>query len=109
MNATRLLVVVMMAALVPGTWACASGGGGRRSSTATANLDDATIATRVKTALLNEPDLSALQIQVQAADGVVTLEGAVETKPEEARALAVARSVGGVRDVRSALKVKSGA
>ncbi len=106
MIAHRMMAVVLMAGLAAGTVACKSSGG-MRSSTQTAGLDDATIATRVKTALLNEPELKAQEIQVQAEGGVVTLTGAVTSEPEAARAQAVARSVGGVREVRSALKVGS--
>lgn len=90
--------------------ACASGGGGgaRSTSSAGAAMDDSTIATRVRTALLNEADLGALRIDVQVENGVVTLGGAVKTKPEEDKALAVARTIGGVRSVHSALKVDGG-
>ena len=100
------LSFVLMAGLAVGVVACKSGGG-MRSSTQTAALDDATIATRVKTALLNEPALKAQEIQVQAEQGVVTLSGAVPNQAEADRAQAVARSIGGVREVRSALKVGS--
>jgi len=106
MIAQRALTFVLVAGLVGGTVACKSSGG-MRSSTQTAALDDATIATRVKTALLNAPEVHAQQIQVQAEQGVVTLTGAVPDEAEVERALAVARSVGGVRDVRSSLKVGS--
>lgn len=102
---TRILSLMLAAGLIAGgTIACKSTGG-MRSSTQTANLDDATIATRVKTALLNEPELKALDIQVAADNGVVTLTGAVPSEPQQSRAIAVARTVGGVRDVRSSLKV----
>lgn len=70
-----------------------------------ATMDDATITTRVKTALLNDPDVGALRIDVNTSGGVVTLSGAVKSKPDEDRAVAVARKVQGVKDVRSSLKV----
>lgn len=104
MIAHRSLTLLLAAGLVVGTVACKSGGG-MRTSTQTAGLDDATIATRVKTALLNEPELHAQQIQVQAEQGIVTLAGAVPNQAEAERAQAVARTIGGVREVRSALKV----
>lgn len=104
MRTHRLLTVVLAAALAVVAVGCKSSGG-MRSSTQTAGLDDVTIATRVKTALLNEPELHAQQIQVQAEQGVVTLVGVVPNEAEVARAQAVARTVGGVREVRSALKV----
>jgi hyperosmotically inducible periplasmic protein len=104
---TRVWTLILVAGLVAGGTVACKSSGGMRSSTQTASLDDATIATRVKTALLNEPELKALEIQVQSENGVVTLVGAVPSEPQVSRAVAVARTVGGVRDVRSSLKVGS--
>ena len=67
--------------------------------------DDAYITTRVKTALLNDPDISS-RIDVETAGGVVTLSGAVKTAVERDKALAVARKVTGVSDVKSTLQVQ---
>jgi hyperosmotically inducible protein len=68
-------------------------------------IDDATITTRVKTALLNEPDVAGLAIDVDTSKGVVTLSGQVKTKTEEDRAVAIARRTPGVSSVRSTLQV----
>jgi hyperosmotically inducible protein len=68
-------------------------------------IDDATITARVKTALLNDPQVSGLKIDVDTALGVVTMSGIVKTEGEEQRAIDIARRVGGVRDVRSTLQV----
>ncbi|HEX9725067.1 MAG TPA: BON domain-containing protein [Vicinamibacteria bacterium] len=48
-------------------------------------LDDVSLAAKVRTALLLHKDLKSLNISVNARDGVVTLDGAVET-PEQAEA-----------------------
>jgi hyperosmotically inducible protein len=77
-------------------------GCGRSVSRAT---DDVGITTRVKTALLNEPNLSASAIQVEAAGGVVTLNGTVRSEAERVQAVAVAQRTSGVTDVRSNLQV----
>ena len=69
-------------------------------------VDDATISTRVKTSLLNDPDVGGLRIDVDTFKGVVTLSGAVKTPAERDKALALARKVGGVTDVRSTLQVQ---
>src|SRR2546425_12609612 len=58
-----------------------------------ASLDDATITARVKTALLNDPQVGAKKIDVSTENGVVTISGAVKTKAEEARAIDLARQV----------------
>jgi osmotically-inducible protein OsmY len=69
-------------------------------------IDDATITTRVKTSLLNDPDVGGLRIDVDTFKGVVTLSGRVKTKEEEAKAVALARKIGGVTDVKSTLQVQ---
>jgi osmotically-inducible protein OsmY len=69
-------------------------------------VDDATITTRVKTSLLNDPDVGGLRIDVDTFKGVVTLSGAVKTAAERDKAMALARKVGGVSDVRSTLQVQ---
>jgi osmotically-inducible protein OsmY len=69
-------------------------------------IDDATITTRVKTSLLNDPDVGGLRIDVDTFKGVVTLSGRVKTKEEEAKAVALARKIGGVTEVKSTLQLQ---
>ncbi len=69
-------------------------------------INDATITTRVKTALLNEPVLVATGIDVATTLGIVTLSGSVKSKADEDRAIQVTRQVPGVKDVKSTLKVQ---
>jgi osmotically-inducible protein OsmY len=69
-------------------------------------IDDATITTRVKTSLLNDPDVGGMRIDVDTFKGVVTLSGRVKTKDEEAKAIAIARKIGGVADVKSTLQIQ---
>jgi len=82
----------------------ASAGSGAPINRPNAN-DDATISTRVKTALLNEPGVNATAINVDSSGGVVTLSGEVKSNDEEQKAIATARRIPGVRDVKSQLKV----
>jgi osmotically-inducible protein OsmY len=69
-------------------------------------IDDATITTRVKTALLNDPDIGGLRIDVDTFKGVVTLSGRVKSQTEEQKAVAIARRTDGVTDVKSTLQVE---
>jgi osmotically-inducible protein OsmY len=69
-------------------------------------VDDATITTRVKTAFLNDPVIGGEKIDVDTFKGVVTLSGHVKNKEEETKAVAVARSIKGVTDVKSSLQVQ---
>lgn len=101
---TAMLVALLLGAGLA-TTAC-GGGAAMSGGTVAGSVDDATLSTRVKTALLNEPDLGALRIDVNTEDGVVNLVGTVSTPGEEQRAVAVAKGIRGVRDVRSSLKVE---
>jgi hyperosmotically inducible periplasmic protein len=75
------------------------------SKPAQAATDDLSITTRVKTALLNDPEIAG-KIDVQTASGVVTLTGTVKTPAERDKAVAIARKVTGVSDVKSSLQVQ---
>jgi osmotically-inducible protein OsmY len=69
-------------------------------------IDDATITTRVKTAFINDAAVGAARIDVDTFKGVVTLSGRVKSKDEETKAIALARSIKGVTDVKSTLLVQ---
>lgn len=68
-------------------------------------IDDARLGVRVKTALINEPDLGTRVIEVRVRDGVATLSGRVTSQTELDRALALARAVPGIVEVRSQLVI----
>ena len=69
-------------------------------------IDDASITTRVKTALLNDLELGVRRIDVDTSKGVVMLSGVVDTAAERDKAVEIARKVEGVRDVKSTLEVR---
>jgi len=71
-------------------------------------IDDATITTRVKTALLNDPQVGGLRIDVDTTLGVVTLSGVAKSQAEEQQAVAIARRIPGVKDVKSTLQINPG-
>lgn len=73
--------------------------------TVAARVDDASVSTRVKTALLNDPEIRAQSITVDTVQGVVTLTGSVRTAQERDKAVEVARRASGVTDVKSALQI----
>lgn len=70
-------------------------------------IDDATITTRVKTALLNDPDVGGMKIDVDTFKGVVTLSGAVKSQAEADKAVTIARRTSGVSSVKSTLQVQT--
>lgn len=69
-------------------------------------FDDATITTKVKAAILQDPTLKTLQINVETRDGVVQLAGFVDSAQNVKRAAEVARDVKGVKSVKNDLIVK---
>ena len=69
-------------------------------------MDDATITARVKTALLNDPQVHATGIDVNTANGVVTISGTVPSPADIDRAVSVARQVNGVKNVVSQLRAQ---
>jgi hyperosmotically inducible protein len=69
-------------------------------------IDDGTIATKVKSALIADPQVKGTQVQVEVYKGVVQLSGFVDRLAEAQRAVAVTRNVEGVKEVRNNLIVK---
>jgi len=69
-------------------------------------VDDATITTKVKSALLANQQLKAMQVSVETDHGSVQLSGAVDTKSQESEAVRIANQVSGVRAVKDLLTVK---
>lgn len=63
------------------------------------DLNDAKIATVIKTRLLFEGEVSGSDIDVDAKDGVVTLKGKVDTDAERDLAVAIAENTDDVKDV----------
>jgi len=70
-------------------------------------FDDASITTGVKTKYVKDSQIDALDINVDTYEGVVTLHGNVPSRSAESRALQLARSVKGVKNVRSKLTLVS--
>lgn len=70
-------------------------------STVQREVADALLLTRVRVALLEHLGSDGLRVQIEARDGIVELSGKVEKRSSEELAEPVARSVSGVREVRS--------
>ena len=70
-------------------------------------LDDAGITASVKTDLAKDSELSALAINVDTKDGVVTLNGPAPNEAAKARAETIAKAAKGVKSVDNKLVVKA--
>lgn len=69
-------------------------------------VDDATITTKVKSALLGDEAVKSFEIKVETFKGVVQLSGFVDTADQKASAEKDAAAVMGVKDVKDSLAVK---
>jgi osmotically-inducible protein OsmY len=69
-------------------------------------VDDATITTKVKAAIFNEPTLKSAEINVETFKGRVQLSGFVANRDSIDRAVSVAQAVGGVSSVANDMRVK---
>lgn len=80
-----------------------------KSETVGEYAGDAIITAKVKTAIFNDPQLKATEINVETYKGVVQLSGFVSSRDAELRATEVARGVVGVKAVNNDMRLKEGA
>jgi|GraSoi2013_100cm_1033763.scaffolds.fasta_scaffold16647_5 hyperosmotically inducible protein len=73
---------------------------------AAAFVEDSVLTTKVKAALLNEPNLKSTEVHVESLKGRVMLSGWVESREQKEKAVKIASAVSGVIEVRDGLKVR---
>lgn len=71
-------------------------------------VDDAQIVVKIKSEFAADKDISAMAIDVDSKDGVVTLTGSVPNSQAKVRADQIAKSMKEVRSVNNQLEVKAG-
>jgi hyperosmotically inducible protein len=69
-------------------------------------IDDALITTSVKSALLADPDVKGLDVQVETRKGTVQLSGFVDNQAQIDKALAIVRGVTGVTAVENGVTLR---
>jgi hyperosmotically inducible protein len=69
-------------------------------------VTDGWITTKVKSSFVGEDALEDSDIDVDTNDGVVTLTGTVASQAGRARAVAIAKKIEGVKDVKDELKIQ---
>ena len=94
----RLATVAFLAALI--VWGCAGMPPGDDT------VENKALASRVKAALIGDPQIDAAAIGVTADDGQVRLDGFVETELERRQAERTAGGVDGVTEVTNMIEVK---
>ena len=67
---------------------------------------DAMITGKVKTALLADPDVKGMQIDVDTKNGVVMLNGTADKSANSDKAATIAKGIDGVKSVQNNLTVK---
>ena len=98
-SSSLIICLVFVVALI----SCA---GSRTRETTGEYVDDSVITTKVKTALLVDPDVKSLDLGVETFKGVVQLSGFVNNAEQARKAVEIARSVQGVKSVKNSLVVK---
>lgn len=101
MNALKRSALLILSALLLGLAGCAT-----ERQAVGEYFDDATVTTRVKKAIYDEPSLKVTEISVKTVDNVVQLTGTVKSRAESAKAAELARNVKGVKSVKNDLQVK---
>ncbi len=107
-------LIVAVAAVGPSGCAAALIGGaaaggyyaGKDKRSASQIAKDSRITAAVKTKLLADPAVKALDVNVDTYENVVILRGEVHTAEQRAAAERIARSVSGVQGVRNELRVR---
>lgn len=69
-------------------------------------IDDTVLTTKVKASILGDSRLKVLQIDVESFKGIVQLSGFVDSPEAAERAVHLARTVKGVKQVNNSLIVK---
>jgi len=71
------------------------------------SLDDATVATRAKAALVKDSTVSASDFNIDVYKGDVTLTGVAKSRDEVTRAIDDIKRVPGVKSVKNATRLAS--
>ncbi len=70
-------------------------------------VDDATITTRVKARMAEDPKVAATRISVETLNGVVQLSGFATSAEEKSRAEMLTKEIRGVKSVRNSIVVQA--
>lgn len=103
----KLILALMVAAGLVGCANMGMGGGpgGAPKRTVGEAVDDVTIGTQLKAALVADPELSALKINVDTTQGAVRLRGEVKNIAQWRKAESLARGIKGVKSVDNQLLI----
>lgn len=90
----------------PATTAEAAGTDQPATTSAGTTIDDSVITTKVKAALLADPDVKSFDIAVETHKGEVQLSGFVDTQAQMDQAVEIAKKIDGVTNVGNKMSIK---
>jgi hyperosmotically inducible protein len=96
----RCASAVLVACMAVATAGCG------HNTTVGQKVDDTMITSKVKTALLADPDVKGLQVNVETVGGDVQLSGFVDSADQARRAVDIAKRVDGVDEVINKMTVR---
>lgn len=96
----KILVTLFLAVFLA---ACASTD---KEASAGEFIDDTVLTARIKAALVKDPVVSALAVNVESFKGAVQLSGFVRTAAERDRAVQIANDVPGVTQVFNSIQLR---
>jgi len=99
----RCLSLILCLVCLLSVSACA---GDRTTRSTGQAIDDNAIAAKVKSAMIADPAVKGMQVDVEVFKGVVQLSGFVDNATSAQKAVSIARNVEGVKEVRNSLQVK---
>ena len=102
-TAALIVAAVMSTAVIAGCAATPN------SASTGQTIDDSVITAKIKAKLIDDPTTKAHEISVETFKGTVQLSGFVETAQERTRAVQVAKSVDGVKNVKDSLVLRKSA
>ena len=107
---TSIKLVALLALGAAGVLSLPTGCAGTATRQSTGEyVDDAAITAKVKTAMVRDDTVKAMQVEVTTFKGNVQLSGFVDTQEQKARAAQIAAGVEGVTNVTNNISVKSAA
>lgn len=83
-----------------------SSSGASPSASIGTEIDDSVVTTKVKSALLNDPDVKSIDFKVETRKGEVLLSGFAANQSQIDRAIKVAQAVPGVKGVDNKVSLK---
>lgn len=100
---TRYVTLMICLVLSVAIFGCA---GDRTTRSTGQAVDDSVVANKVKMALYADKEVNGTQIEVEVFKGIVQLSGFVDNAAQAQKAVQIARTTDGVKEVRNSMVVK---